>query len=107
MLSIDSPLSVISQVDLTVNEVDGSNRVSEPSERTVKKIDGRDIKQNLGETWKIHTYDFVSTEHTYVAKYALRYDTYIGDRTYVHSYIVTVPSVVAAYCFGLPYRQRR
>ena len=36
---------VISQVDPTVNEVDGSNRVSEPSERTVKKIDGRDIKR--------------------------------------------------------------
>ena len=35
----------ISQADLTVNEVDGSNRVSEPSERTVKKIDGRDIKR--------------------------------------------------------------
>ena len=35
----------ISQVDPTVNEVDGTDRVSEPSERTVKKFDGRDIKR--------------------------------------------------------------
>ena len=36
----------ISQVDPTVNKVDGSNRVSEPSERTGKKINDRNIKRN-------------------------------------------------------------
>ena len=88
MVKKDEVIRDISQADLTFNEVDGSNRVS-PSERTGKKIDDRDIKRNSGETWKTHTYDFVSTISMIRSKIRAshqKYDTYIRDRTYVHRY---------------------
>ena len=76
----------LEHTDFIVNEVDGSNRVSKPSERTGKKINDRDIKRNSGKTWKTHTYDFVSTIsmiRSQICASHQKYDTYIRDRRYV------------------------
>ena len=70
---------VISQVDLAVNEVDGKNRVSEPSERTDKKIDDRDIK--LLPLKHILTILYV--------QYRSPVDRYVQNTRVVHTYIVT------------------